>query len=84
MLASLSAYFGPLNKNACTYFLIISVIFFVALILVLCSELLYIVQHFRTINLRMITNGVLILFNIFIAYFVNRLLYNMCTKSLSA
>ena len=84
MLAFLSAYFGPLNKNACVYFLIISVIFFVALILVLFSELLYIVQHFRTLNLRMITNGVLILFNIFIAYFVNRLLYNMCTKSLSA
>jgi hypothetical protein len=31
----------------------------------------------------MITSGVIILFNIFLAYFVNRLLYTMCNKSLA-
>ena len=76
-------FFGPLDKSACGYFLIISIIFFIGLIILLSSELFYIIKNFRTINFRMITNGVLILFNIFLAYFVNRLLYNMCTKSLA-
>lgn len=76
-------FFGPLDKNACVYFLIISVIFFITLILVLGSEALFIVNNFSKLNFRMISNGVLILFNIFLAYFVNRLLYNMCAKSLS-
>ena len=76
-------YFGPLDKGACVYFLIISVIFFITLVLVLGSELLYVFQHFKQLNFRMFTNGVLVLFNIFIAYFVNRLLYTMCSKSLA-
>jgi len=83
MAEFMTNYFGPLDKSACVYFLIISVIFFVTLILVLGSELLFIIQHFKSLNFRMITNGVLVLFNIFIAYFVNRLLYSMCTKSLA-
>ena len=76
-------YFGPLDKSACVYFLIISVIFFITLVLVLGSELIFILQHFKQLNFRMFTNGVLVLFNIFIAYFVNRLLYTMCSKSLA-
>ena len=76
-------YFGPLDKSACVYFLIISVIFFITLILVLGSELIYILQHYNKLTFRMFTNGFLVLFNIFIAYFVNRLLYTMCSKSLA-
>lgn len=76
-------YFGPLDKSACVYFLIISVIFFITLVLVLGSEIIYLFQHFKQLNLRVFTNGVLVLFNIFIAYFVNRLLYTMCSKSLA-
>jgi hypothetical protein len=76
-------YFGPLDKSACVYFLIISVIFFITLLLVLGSELLYIFQNFNKLSFRMFTNGLLVLFNIFVAYFVNRLLYTMCSKSLA-
>ena len=78
-----SNYFGPLDKSACLYFLIISVLFFITLILVLGSEIIFAFQHFKTLNFRVFTNGILVLFNIFIAYFVNRLLYNMCSKSLA-
>ena len=39
--------------------------------------------NINKLNFRMITSGVIILFNIFLAYFVNRLLYTMCNKSLS-
>jgi len=79
----MSTYFGPLDKGACVYFFIISVIFFIALILVSISELIFLFQNFKKINFRMFMNGIIILFNIFLAYFVNRLLNTMCTKSLA-
>ena len=77
------SFFGPLDKNACIYFLIISILFFITLILVLSSEIIYILQNFNKINFKDLSSGVIILFNIFIAYFVNRLLYTMCNKSLA-
>lgn len=76
-------FFEPLNKDSCIYFLIIAVIFFIALVLVLASEIIYILQNMKNLNFKMFSNGVLILFNLFLAYFVNRLLYSMCVKSLN-
>ncbi len=76
-------FFGPLDKSACVYFLIISVIFFIGLIILLGTELIYILKNFGRLNFRVISSGLIILFNIFIAYFVNRLLYTMCNKTLS-
>jgi hypothetical protein len=77
------SFFGPLDKSACVYFLIISVIFFISLLLILSSEIIYVVQNFNKLNFKMISSGIIILFNIFVAYFVNRLLYTMCNKSLA-
>ncbi len=79
----MSMFFGPLDKSSCVYFLIICGIFFISLVMVLASELMFMVMHFNKLNFRVISNGVLILFNVFLAYFVNRLLYTMCTKSLA-
>jgi hypothetical protein len=79
----MSNYFGPLDKSACMYFLIIAVIFFIGLVLVFVSELLFLVQNYNKLNIRMISATVLILFNLFLAYFFNRLLYSMCTRSLA-
>jgi len=76
-------FFGPLDKSACVYFLIICALFFVALIFVLASEILYLIKNFKSLNFKLVSNGILILFNIFLAYFVNRLLYTMCTKTLA-
>ena len=76
-------FFGPLDKSACLYFFIVTVIFFISFILLLLNELVFVVQNFRKMNMRMLVNGILILFNIFLAYFVNRLMYSMCTKSLA-
>jgi hypothetical protein len=74
---------GPLDKNACFYFLIITTIFLLILFLMFISELIFLIQHYKTIKGKNILNGLLVLFNIFIAYFVNRLLYTMCNKSLA-
>ena len=79
----LTLIYGPLDKSACNYFLIISVMFFLALIILLGTEIIYILKNFGRLNFRTISSGVIILFNVFIAYFVNRLLYTMCNKSLS-
>ncbi len=78
----MTKFFGPLDKSACVYFLIISVLFFISLIILLATELLYIVKNINKLNFRAITSGLIIVFNVFIAYFVNRLLYTMCNKTL--
>ncbi len=79
----ITTFFGPLDKNACVYFLIISVLFFISLILLLGTELLYILRNFNKLNFRTLSNGLIVIFNIFVAYFVNRLLYTMCSKTLA-
>ena len=75
-------YFSPLDKGACVYFFIITMIFFVLLVIALGTEILYLIKHFKDLNIKIISNGIILLFNIFLAYFVNRLLYSMCVKSL--
>ena len=79
----MTTYFGPLDKQSCIYFLFLSMIFFAVLIFTMIGEALYVIKHFKELNFRVVTSGVLLLFNSFIAYFVNRLLYTMCYKSLA-
>lgn len=79
----METYFGPLNKESCVYFLILSMIFFAVLVFAIITEIVFIFKHFNSLNFRIITSGILLLFNAFIAYFVNRLLYTICSKSLS-
>ena len=78
----MSKYFGPLDKGSCVYFLIISGIFFVLLIIAIFSQLLWMIKNYKQLNLKIVSGGIVMLFNIFLAYFVNRLLYTMCSKSL--
>jgi len=78
----MSLFFGPLDKSGCIYFFIISVIFFVGFVFLLFSEAYYIIKNAGKIDIKIISNGTIILFNMFIAYFVNRMLYTMCTTTL--
>jgi len=82
MSSLFQTFFGPLDKNACVYFFILTFFFFLVLVLTLISELFFLVKHYKSLNLKMFTSGILILANIFLAYFVNRLMYTMCMKSL--
>lgn len=79
----MTMFFGPLDKGSCIYFFILTVIFFIGLVILIVNELIYILQNLNKLNLKMFTSGFIIMFNIFIAYFVNRLLYTMCNKSLA-
>lgn len=83
MTGSFSDFFGPLDKSSCVYFLIISVIFFIGLIILIVNEIYYIMTNLNKFNFRMLSTAVIMTFNVFLAYFVNRLLYTMCNKSLS-
>ena len=79
-------FFGPLNKDSCYYFLIMTILFFVVLVLLLGSELLYIfktIYYGKKFESRIFIKSILITFNIFIAYFVNRLFYTICSRSLA-
>ena len=42
----MNTFFGPLDKGACVYFFIISVLFFISLIVILGTEILYIIKNF--------------------------------------
>lgn len=79
----MSKFFGPLDKGSCVYFLIISCIFFVLLVVAIFSNMIWLIKNYKQLNLRILTGGVVLTFNIFLAYFVNRLLYTMCNKSLA-
>ena len=78
----LDTLFGPLNKNSCIYFLLLTVIFFTVLVFALIIEIIYIIRNIKNLNVRTFINLILILFNLFIGYFVNRILYTMCSNSL--
>lgn len=79
----MSGFFGNLDKHHCVYFLFLSIIFLAVLVFTLITEILYLIKNYKSLNFRIFTSGILLLFNAFLAYFVNRLLYTMCSKSLT-
>ena len=79
----MKTYFGPVDKSSCTYFLILTIFFFVVLVFTLFTEMVFLFKNFKQLNLRVFSSGILIVFNVFIAYFANRLLYTMCSKTLA-
>jgi hypothetical protein len=79
----LSMIYGPLDKVSCVYFLVLTVFFFLALVAGLIGYIIVIFKDRKQIKFSNIIGGLYMLFSIFIAYFVNRLLYTMCNKSLA-
>ena len=75
-------FFGPLSKDSCFYFLFLTMVFFALMVFALVADIFWIFKNYKYFNIRMFTGGLLMFFNLFVAYFVNRLLYTMCTKSL--
>ena len=83
MSGFMTNFFGPLDKGSCVYFLIMTGIFFILLLIAIVADIYWIIKNYKQFNLRILTGGVVMLFNLFLAYFVNRLLYTMCNKSLA-
>jgi hypothetical protein len=78
----MDAYFGPLGKEYCVYFYVLSIIFGVTFVLSAISIGSFIVMHGKKVDSMFVANSFLILFNTFLAYLSNRLLNTMCVKTL--
>ena len=78
----MDAYFGPLGKEYCVYFYVLSIIFGVTFVLSAISIGSFIVMHSKKVDSMFIANSFLVLFNTFLAYLSNRLLNTMCVKTL--
>jgi hypothetical protein len=74
---------GPLDKNSCTYFLAWTIFFFIVLLFVFIAQVIILFKNYKNLSGNNILNALSILINIFLAYFVNRLLLTMCNKSLA-
>lgn len=83
MAELLNSITGPLDKRACLYFFVTTMFFFVILVITFLAEMFVLVRDFKSLTRTNIIAGIFMLFNIFMAYFINRLLYTMCNKSLA-
>jgi hypothetical protein len=78
----MSNYFGPLGKEYCLYFYLMSIVFFVIMMLGLLGVIVTIVKNPKQVNMMFFVNAVMLLMNSVLAYFVNRLLHTMCANSI--
>ena len=78
----MNKYFGPLPRDYCIYFYIMSIMFGILLALSAVSMAIYIVTHLNKLRMPFVINGMLILFNLFLGYIANRLLHTMCVKAI--
>lgn len=78
----MDAYFGPLGKEYCIYFYILSIIFGVTFVLSAISIGSFMVMHSKKVDSMFVINSFLVLFNTFLAYLSNRLLNTMCVKTI--
>lgn len=78
----MNKYFGPLPRDYCIYFYIMSIMFGILLALSAVSMSIYIVTHLNKLRMPFVINGMLVLFNLFLGYIANRLLHTMCVKAI--
>ena len=74
-------YFGPLPREYCMYFYVLSIVFGIMFVMSAISIAYFMVTHIKKINTMFIVNSIFILLNSFLAYLANRLLHTMCVKS---
>jgi hypothetical protein len=77
-----SLFFGPLTKDACIYFYFLTLMFFFLLIVIIFAGILFIIKRRKELNFKIALQGVALFCNVFLLYFVNRLLHTMCVKSM--
>jgi hypothetical protein len=83
MSGFLDTYFGPLGKDNCRWFYLASIIAGFAFMITLTGAIIVIVTHFKKMDYLLLSNMFFMLLNMFIIYFVNRLLHSMCIRSLA-
>ena len=74
--------FGPLGKEWCIYFYVLSIFFFASFIISAGFMLYKIAKNPKDLSVMFFFNSVFVLLYTLIPYYVNRLLYTMCMYSL--
>lgn len=82
MNSFMNKYFGPLPREYCVYFYVLSIIFGITFVLSAISIAYFMIMHFKKVNAMFVSNSFLVLTNTFLAYIANRLLHTMCVKSI--
>lgn len=75
-------YFGPLPREYCVYFYILSIVCGVIFVTSALSIAYFMITHIKKVNTMFVVNSIFILFNSFLAYLANRLLHTMCVKAI--
>lgn len=78
----LNKYFGPLPREYCVYFYILTIIFGVMFVISAVVITYFMVVHYKKVNTIFVVNSLMVLFNTLLAYIANRLLHTMCVKSI--
>ena len=78
----MSNYFGPLSKEYCMYFYLMSIFFFIIMMMGLVGVVSTIILKPKQVNVMFFINSVMLMMNSILAYFVNRLLHTMCANSI--
>ena len=77
-----NTYFGPLGKDWCVYFLILSMFFLFIFVTGAISGVLLTLKNYKKLDFMMMLHSIALLGNSLLAYYVNRLLYTMCMNSI--
>jgi hypothetical protein len=78
----MNTYFGPLGKDWCVYFLILSIFFLFIFVTGAISAVLLGLKNYKKLDFMLILHSAALLGNSLLAYYVNRLLYTMCLNSI--
>jgi len=77
----MNSYFGPLGRDYCLYFLVMSIFFFVMIILGIIGIVGALISKGKKVDMLFLVHSIMLLLNAVLAYFVNRLLNTMCMNS---
>ena len=77
----LNTYFGPLGREYCVYFYLMSMFFLMLSLFSICVVLGIAIFKRKMMTAVFATNSSMIIFNSLLAYYVNRLLNTMCNNS---
>jgi hypothetical protein len=82
MSSFMDTYFGPLPREYCVYFYILTIMSAIAFVMSSVTIAYYMATHIKKVDAMFVFNSFYVLFSSFLVYFVNRMLHSMCVKSL--
>ncbi len=77
----MNTYFGPLGKEWCLYFLILTILSFFLFVSYVVFIIFAIIKDPKKLNFTFVSHSIFVLLYSLIAYYINRLLHTMCINS---